>query len=97
VAGIIKAKARVETRTLECREEGGLDVGEDEEVEGWGALEDGNVRCGRSPDSGIGGAEKKEARDAAGGGEMGDAGVVADEKTATGEASDQVFERKVVG
>jgi hypothetical protein len=33
VAGIIKAKARVETRTLECREEGGLDVGEDEEVE----------------------------------------------------------------
>ena len=52
---------------------------------------------GRCPYLGIGGAEEKEARDAASGGEMGDAGVVADEKTATGEASDQVFERKVVG
>jgi hypothetical protein len=81
---------------LKCREKGSSDVGEAEDIQGRGALEDGNVRCGRSPEEGIGGAEEDEARDAAGGGEVADAGVVADEIIARGEARDQVFEREVV-
>jgi hypothetical protein len=54
------------------------------------------VLGGRCPYRGIGGAEEEEAWDTAGGGEVTDAGVVADEVAAGGEARDEVFEREGV-
>ena len=51
---------------------------------------------GRCPYRGIGGSEEEEARDPAGGGEVADAGVVADEVAAGGKARDEVFEREGV-
>lgn len=54
------------------------------------------MRCRRSPESRIGGAEEEQARNAAGGGEMADTGVVAEEETAVGEAGDELAERELV-
>ena len=55
------------------------------------------MRTGRRPGRGVGGAEEQEAGDAAGGGEMADPGIVAEEKTALGEEGDEFAERTPVG
>lgn len=52
---------------------------------GWGDLEDGHVRATRGPDFGIGGEEDRDYRGSDGGGEVGDAGVVAEVHTGGGE------------
>ena len=59
------------------------------------APDDLNVRGGRRPHGGIGGAEEQEARHAARRSEVADAGIVAEEVAAAVEDGDEVFEGKV--
>jgi len=73
-----------------------LDFGQGECDETGGAGQNVDVRVRRSPEDGIGGAEEEEAGDAGSGGEVADAGVVAEEEAAAGEAIKEVGEREVV-
>ena len=62
----------------------------------WGA-EDRDLRIGGCPDVGVGGAEEEEAGAVGGGGEVGDAGIVADEEGGAGEDGGEEGEFEVFG
>jgi hypothetical protein len=62
----------------------------------WGA-EDRDLGVGGCPDIGVGGAEEKEAGAVGGGGEVGNAGIVADEEGGAGEDGGEEGEFEVFG
>lgn len=73
-----------------------LDVSDRDEVESGAAAENLDVRGGRRPHRGIGGAEEEQARDAARSREVANAAVVAEEEAAVREARDEFAERELV-
>ena len=73
-----------------------MNVGERNLGEPRPATNHGNVRRRRCPQGGIGGTEEEDTGDTARRREVADAGVVAEEVAALGEARDELGERELV-
>lgn len=74
-----------------------MERGERDGVEGGAVAEDLDVGGGWCPQRGVGGAEEEDAWNAARGGEVADAAVVAEEESAVCEPGDEGGERELVG